>query len=987
MTIYNENSATRLTTGATDADSDDITVRRINGTLPNEFPATVMVAGRTLRVYEDGRVDYDDQGDPSDHPADEQTETIGTFTYTLWDGRDESNTATATVRFTGVEIEVDPGTEVSGYTAKWTATGVTGATLVDEVSGAVLAAEGAPTTGPSPAGADWLGFESGAAYYAAAAPAALPTGNSARTVIFCARAAPQTGAAAFGGFTYGANVTGGSFGFLINGGSHTVDLNLVGEFWTGPSVNDGEPFIATATYDGAGTLRFYVGKILIAEETEYGLDTAAGSVRLMRNMGGSQAREGNVGAVYVYDRALNVSEVHQMADYLNERYIADLIPPLLTQPSITPTSPTVATATVTASKTAEVWMVLSASATPPSAAQIKAGQDHTGAAVPAASGDADFGGGTVTRTFTDLTPAASYYLHAYAEGAAPDGSAVVTSSASQQPGWTAPSAITPTAVFFSEADPIGTSRAFTADQPDVTWSFVGTAPTGFAWDGNRLTTTAVLTAATTSFTVRATNLGGSTDQVVGLTITEAGVAPEADIETTWSGLVTLLNSWGGTVPAGVDVIEITAPHSGNINLSDVVLNRPVTIRGKGPFTSGVNADQTYWWSNSSKLSGTLNVSRAKGLRFVNHHIFNGSSCVRAVGETDVHIISTAMEATFISPSTPAEVNAGSQQVCILGANTTENTGVSGIKFINCTFQFAQTAVVYWRSPGPGCLMDGCVILWPRHDFMKVVGATNGTLELKNNWFGRDWNQSYNPTTDDWAHCDYHQAQTAHFSDAYYHGNVIWTGLNSSNGRFNLQGFYFGNGSTMDGVRIENNIICTAHINAIRAAGTEIIDHKVIENSIFRVKVTASGENQTGTSPQGMSYTQAAGNFGAGPNHTSGWVGTGGYFLVNQTQGGGAAGSPNDFDFDRLMSDAGMKGIPETEAYDFDVFRPLSSASRLHWDNVNPAGAYRRLKGIFEDHVHPQDWPTVAPWKHQFDRSNLIWPEVVGYGPQGEGITA
>ena len=95
MTIYAEKTLTSLLEGALDVDGDPISVRRINGTVPSSWPYSVGLPGGAALVEQDGTILYDDLGDASNHP--DRAQANGAFTYTLWDGQDESIAYTASI--------------------------------------------------------------------------------------------------------------------------------------------------------------------------------------------------------------------------------------------------------------------------------------------------------------------------------------------------------------------------------------------------------------------------------------------------------------------------------------------------------------------------------------------------------------------------------------------------------------------------------------------------------------------------------------------------------------------------------------------------------------------------------------------------------------------------------------------------------------------------------------------------------------------------
>lgn len=101
MTTFTEKTLTNLRDGSLDVDGDDISVYRINGTVPASFPHLVDLPQGSVLVSADGSVIFDDEindgsaGLPTPLPN-------GSFTFTLWDGEDESGAYTASVALEGV---------------------------------------------------------------------------------------------------------------------------------------------------------------------------------------------------------------------------------------------------------------------------------------------------------------------------------------------------------------------------------------------------------------------------------------------------------------------------------------------------------------------------------------------------------------------------------------------------------------------------------------------------------------------------------------------------------------------------------------------------------------------------------------------------------------------------------------------------------------------------------------------------------------------
>jgi hypothetical protein len=84
----------------TDADSDPLTVYRVNGSTGNVGSQITLSSGALLTVLSTGEFIYDPNGAFWDLQQDEPDS--DSFTYTAYDGTDESNTATVTINITGV---------------------------------------------------------------------------------------------------------------------------------------------------------------------------------------------------------------------------------------------------------------------------------------------------------------------------------------------------------------------------------------------------------------------------------------------------------------------------------------------------------------------------------------------------------------------------------------------------------------------------------------------------------------------------------------------------------------------------------------------------------------------------------------------------------------------------------------------------------------------------------------------------------------------
>jgi hypothetical protein len=122
----------------------------------------------------------------------------------------------------------------------------------------------------------------------------------------------------------------------------------------------------------------------------------------------------------------------------------DTTPPVLTSATGTQTGSTTANGGVTTDEgNGTLYGVVSTSPTPPTAAQVRAGQMHTGAAAAYATNGVVSSPGAKVTSATGLTPSTTYYWHFTHRDAALNDSAVASSA-----GFTTAAASTPKAAFF-----------------------------------------------------------------------------------------------------------------------------------------------------------------------------------------------------------------------------------------------------------------------------------------------------------------------------------------------------------------------------------------------------------------------------------------------------------------------------------------------------------------------------------------------------------
>lgn len=136
----------------------------------------------------------------------------------------------------------------------------------------------------------------------------------------------------------------------------------------------------------------------------------------------------------------------------------DETPPTLTNASGTKTGTTTADLSVDVDEEADVYVVVTESETTPSAEQIEAGQDHTGASATFADSELGASAGTVPFSATGLDPETTYYAHFWAEDAAENSATPITSASFTTDAEAAVVNITPFVIGVNFGTTFGVSR-------------------------------------------------------------------------------------------------------------------------------------------------------------------------------------------------------------------------------------------------------------------------------------------------------------------------------------------------------------------------------------------------------------------------------------------------------------------------------------------------------------------------------------------------
>lgn len=529
----------------------------------------------------------------------------------------------------------------------------------------------------------------------------------------------------------------------------------------------------------------------------------------------------------------------------------------------------------------------------------------------------------------------------------------------------APTAIGPASVSIPNTTAVSDVVAvLTADQPGCTFSEITDAANVFtvAADGTVTLSAAVNVGSSPySLTVRATNSGGTFDQVIAVTVTSASDLVADSTVATGAALTSLLASWSsnwaGTIPAGKTAadrrcVQLTAPITGNLTLNDYDYPQEVTVRSVGPYTDGV----AWPWKpvSGSDISGTLTVTNCTNIR-----IWGMISARLAwTGNTDsTYERSFYMEAVTVD--TPP---------------TVAGPLVTGTR---CTFKDAGGAYFKDQVLGYTTITDftfeGVVLDFVGNDAFKSVGGTTLRTTASRMWWGRNWYLGAG------AHGDPYQAHAGTHDDNIFWGNVLLLGENPNNIALN-GAFFTSNTAVFNNLTHEQNIYATdGQWGAHLVSGSGSINR---DNTLLYANQGAVGSGQNGLTPicSGAWATNESNIVVTKSAPTNSGEGVDGReIVIGSVQYGNIPSYTNYL--------ATFTAVP-TRTGDISQIKPLVGTD-AHWDTVGTQrGATLRAKEIWVDKIVPGSvgWPLAGYWHKHWDPSNTVGTTWTGaYGSDGENV--
>lgn len=326
MTIYNEIAGGLIGGSAVDPQGFPVTIRKINGNNITWSGVPLVLSfqgGRYIARVNEDRSYTLEAVDDGDNPANAASFTVGTCTFTLWNGVAEGVQKTHTFMITGATTLVDTGFVSAGLVAKWeAATAVfSGSNLtswVDSVSSRALTLVGVPTKGTPLGGTAGqtvvIGSNQGFTFDCSG----FPTGNTDRTLQMLWK--PTGTQKLFGGFGYGTSLAGQAFTLSVdNAGQLALDISG-SRYLIGVTPTNQWNFMTARLQNGTLTVWLGLNKVFTA--TGVSLNTVLTRGNVCRSFS-NKSTTAEIGAMLAYGRALTDAEIVQNCLAANAAYIAD----------------------------------------------------------------------------------------------------------------------------------------------------------------------------------------------------------------------------------------------------------------------------------------------------------------------------------------------------------------------------------------------------------------------------------------------------------------------------------------------------------------------------------------------------------------------------------------------------------------------------------------------------------------------------------------
>lgn len=444
-----------------------------------------------------------------------------------------------------------------------------------------------------------------------------------------------------------------------------------------------------------------------------------------------------------------------------------------------------------------------------------------------------------------FSPGATYHLHYFYEF--PDGTTFPSGTATIHHGSTVTlpatetiaSSISPSSLSISETLGVGqTVTTLVANTSGNSFTEITDASNKFTVLANgTVQLSAAITVGVYTLRVQATNTAGSYQQDITITVTAApggggtGLEPDTTAATQ-AALNAILdnweNNWASTIPAGKvvtdgRVIEISAPITGNLVVSNRTFPQLVTIKGKGAWTQ----QTVFPWkaSNGSTISGSLNMTNCTRVSFyglaASNWLWTGNNfCSHE---------RCAIQGVRGANDDVAPTTVGNSQYS--NNHTLKDCLITGFKGVNLHIQYPGGAAGSFDN----LLIDGCIFDKMQADAIQVnLGYNQGTAFVADGW------QMIRCVFLDFilsagAHPDYFQCWRGTLNNFYAWGNLFMQTRGDTVSGVMNGGVFFSDFGRSPGLICQQNICAMAGYNCLAGIGsgaTSVCSDNLMTNRSF-----------------------------------------------------------------------------------------------------------------------------------------------------------
>ena len=408
------------------------------------------------------------------------------------------------------------------------------------------------------------------------------------------------------------------------------------------------------------------------------------------------------------------------------------------------------------------------------------------------------------------------------------------------------------------------------------------------------------------------------------------------------------NNWSGTVPlgrtaveervVGVDFSSSTDIDLSNYDFSETSGHKRVTVRMVGEFSTSGSGNSTIV-SAPHVFSGTLDLRRSRNMRLTLMQ-FDGAERIKVGGSEDITIERVYLKG-YYGDWTRADGAPTGNFGFLIEKDQSLNTKRLIFRY-NLVQGFKQAAIGLWGNLEDSVIEGNVLDIMSHDDFKLNVGPKKNIAHLRN-WGSRTRSAAEGTK----FHEDFIQWGKGGTSVEHWlsDGNVFFRGpwYGASTGVY--QGFFSGD-LEVRGAMFRNNIGVT-NTYCIDLLSSSATDVAAFDNSFLAVSGARGNLNAT----INRAVTAYGKNLTTGPGPGNGKEGSGGVHITIGRDGA---------QFDAML--AYVSQVPTPDSMIEVLYPPPNSPHNWAYSGQR-VGAWRRLKEIFVDGVHPENagWPVAPIW--------------------------